>query len=212
MFICVLDFEATCFEDSDPSPRNEVIEFPSVLYDENFNKISEFHEYVMPMNYSISKFCTQLTGITEDMVQDADTFMDVLQRHTDWLRLHTNDRSLENVVFLTCGAWDMDKMFKAMVGMCKIKEFPICYTKYINIKKDFAKKYNLRRPIGMAGMLKHAKLELVGRHHSGIDDTRNIAKIFEKMIRDGYDFTNSVNIVPYKNFLKQLGNGGVRIS
>ena len=38
----------------------------------------------------------------------------------------------------------------------------------------------------MVGMLQYLKLKLDGRHHSGIDDTRNIAKIMIKMIKDGH--------------------------
>jgi inhibitor of KinA sporulation pathway (predicted exonuclease) len=51
-YICILDFEATCF-DNDEVPRNkmEIIEFPSILYkidtsDNSYEYISEFHKYV----------------------------------------------------------------------------------------------------------------------------------------------------------------------
>ena len=37
----------------------------------------------------------------------------------------------------------------------------------------------------MASMLRATNLELLGRHHSGIDDTRNIARIAMQMGRDG---------------------------
>ena len=40
----------------------------------------------------------------------------------------------------------------------------------------------------MTGMLNFLKIKLEGRHHSGIDDTRNIAKIMLKMINDGHRF------------------------
>ena len=42
---------------------------------------------------------------------------------------------------------------------------------------------------GMEQMLEALDLELVGRHHSGIDDARNIAKIVLKLIECGFDFT-----------------------
>jgi len=37
----------------------------------------------------------------------------------------------------------------------------------------------------MTDMLDALKLGLIGRHHSGIDDTRNIARILVKMMQDG---------------------------
>jgi inhibitor of KinA sporulation pathway (predicted exonuclease) len=39
-------------------------------------------------------------------------------------------------------------------------------------------------------MLAKLKITLKGRHHSGIDDTRNISEIILKMIRDGLSFHN----------------------
>jgi ERI1 exoribonuclease 3 len=37
----------------------------------------------------------------------------------------------------------------------------------------------------MTDLLKHYSIELVGRHHSGIDDTRNIASVVLKMLETG---------------------------
>ena len=39
---------------------------------------------------------------------------------------------------------------------------------------------------GMVGMLQYLKLKLDGMHQSGIDDTKNIAKIMIKMIKDDH--------------------------
>ncbi len=38
----------------------------------------------------------------------------------------------------------------------------------------------------MAAMLTGLGLPLIGRHHSGIDDARNIAAILVRMLHDGY--------------------------
>ena len=38
----------------------------------------------------------------------------------------------------------------------------------------------------MIDMLKILKINLTGKHHSGIDDTRNITKILLYMIKDGH--------------------------
>lgn len=40
----------------------------------------------------------------------------------------------------------------------------------------------------MEGMLNFLKLKLEGRHHSGIDDARNISKIILKLIDDGHNY------------------------
>jgi len=58
------------------------------------------------------------------------------------------------------------------------------WKQWINIKKAFQKFYN-KRANGMMEMLKVLKIPHTGKHHSGIDDCKNIAKIVVKMIQDG---------------------------
>ena len=41
----------------------------------------------------------------------------------------------------------------------------------------------------MTHMLELCGLELEGRHHSGIDDSRNLARIVLKQLDEGYEFT-----------------------
>ncbi len=54
-YICVLDFEATCWDDDKIDKSEvEIIEFPSILYkldsnNKKLEKIGEFHEYVKPI-------------------------------------------------------------------------------------------------------------------------------------------------------------------
>jgi hypothetical protein len=41
--------------------------------------------------------------------------------------------------------------------------------------------------VGMAGMLESLGLKLEGRHHSGIDDSNNIARIVTKLVGNGWN-------------------------
>lgn len=41
-------------------------------------------------------------------------------------------------------------------------------------------------------MLENLKLPLVGRHHSGIDDARNIAQIVTTLMKGGLEFNQSM--------------------
>lgn len=63
---------------------------------------------------------------------------------------------------------------------------------WVNIKKSFARHYNIKRGKGMAGMLNHAKLELEGKHHSGIDDCKNISRIVTKMRKEKWEPVNDL--------------------
>ncbi len=90
-YLCVLDFEATCWDSGENKDQMEIIEFPSVLYKINETKntsefVSEFAKYVKPTtNPTLSKFCTELTGITQKQVGSADTIDKVYKAHTEWI-------------------------------------------------------------------------------------------------------------------------------
>ncbi|CAM9373912.1 unnamed protein product, partial [Heterosigma akashiwo] len=42
-----------------------------------------------------------------------------------------------------------------------------------------------RQKMGMAGMLRKSDLVLEGRHHSGIDDCKNIGRLLIQLCKDG---------------------------
>lgn len=56
-------------------------------------------------------------------------------------------------------------------------------TRHLNLKTEFAAWKGVRR-CGMAAALKYLDLPLVGTHHRGIDDARNIARIAQLMLAD----------------------------
>lgn len=95
----------------------------------------------------------------------------------------------KETVVVTCGDWDLKTMLPRQLTLTNTKLSPkvsALLTNRVNIKFAFAKAYN-KKPKGMAGMLEDLGLNLEGRHHSGIDDSRNIARITAKLIADGYD-------------------------
>ncbi|XP_062609851.1 ERI1 exoribonuclease 3-like, partial [Saccostrea cucullata] len=59
--------------------------------------------------------------------------------------------------------------------------------KWINIKKAFSD-VTSHYPRGMMDMLRELELPHRGRHHSGIDDCRNITAIAEELIKRGHVF------------------------
>ena len=103
-YICILDFEATCFEHNEVERNKmEIIEFPSILYkintdDNSYELISEFHKYVKPTYKPIlTDFCKKLTGITQEMVNNSDTIDVVYDDHIKWLNTYIkeNDKFLK---------------------------------------------------------------------------------------------------------------------
>ncbi|SAM01558.1 hypothetical protein [Absidia glauca] len=74
------DVEATCVVDGGFEYPNEIIEFPVVLVDgQTFEIVDEFRSYVKPtINSTLSDFCINLTGITQETVDDSPDFIQVL--------------------------------------------------------------------------------------------------------------------------------------
>ena len=94
-YICILDFEATCWKENG---NHEIIEFPSVMlkwtfdprkstnYEQKIIQVSKIQHYVKPSTYPVvSTFCNELTGITQEMVNHGIELRDALDLHSEWL-------------------------------------------------------------------------------------------------------------------------------
>ena len=114
-YYVILDFEATCVQGKPPSPQ-EIIEFPSVLMSgQTFDIIDEFTSFVRPLHHpQLTPFCTELTSITQQQVDSAPLFPEVMANHIAWLRSHnlqvTTGDPGESFAFITCGDWDLSRM------------------------------------------------------------------------------------------------------
>ena len=181
-FYCVMDFEATC-DDQGPWV-NEIIEFPAVLLDATTLQPTgdEFRAMVRPTERPIlTPFCTQLTSIEQHEVGEAEELGAVLQRFDRWLRAVVEEAggvagSQDEVLPVTCGDWDLGKQLPAECGR-KGLTIPSVLGWWCNIKRPFCLAMNCTKAKGMGGMLRTLNLSLVGHHHLGIDDSRNIARI-----------------------------------
>ncbi|KAJ3039635.1 ERI1 exoribonuclease 3, partial [Rhizoclosmatium hyalinum] len=186
-YLAVLDFEATC-DDQAKLPQ-EIIEFPICVIDTSLAKfliIKEFHAYVKPVhNPVLTPFCKELTGIQQETVDSAPPFGMVWAQVLEFLRTNSLDET--NTLFVTCGHWDLFKMLPSQLKTSKLGGAPPVLSQWCNIKVAL-KDYSGRDIRGMFDMLKYFNLPLIGRHHSGIDDARNIAAVARSMLKSGYVF------------------------
>lgn len=182
-YLAVIDFEATC-EEKNIGYRHEIIEFPIVLIDvEKMEVIDKFHSYVRPLvNPKLTDFCTGLTGISQETVDQADTFQVVLSHVEEFLASH-HMGSGKTFAVLTDGPWDM---FRFMYYQCVESriEMPSWCKKWVNIRKCYCNFYHCGRG-GIEVMLKNLGMKFEGSPHSGIDDAMNIARIAIKLMKDG---------------------------
>ncbi|CAJ0920062.1 unnamed protein product, partial [Mesorhabditis belari] len=182
----LLDFEATCEDGAKIKPCQEIIEFPVIQLDgKTLEEVSRFHKYVRPTERpDLTTFCSQLTGIIQEMVENQPTLPEVLDDFDTWLR----DRDIINsrFIFVTCGDWDLQLQLPAEA---KHKNFgvPEYFSEWINVKKSFCSHRGYFAP-GMKHLLKELQLSHAGRLHSGIDDVTNIAAITKALAKEGCVF------------------------
>lgn len=188
--LVVLDFEATCQQNGAPTPQ-EVIEFPSVLVSLRERAVVDsFSSFVRPVHHpQLSQFCRELTGIQQADVDGAPEFKEVLARHLAWLAGH--GLADDGYAFVTCGDWDLVSMLprQCAVAGVQVASLPRAYRRWINIKRVFTDTVRKSRSYGMASMLQSLHLKLEGRHHRGIDDCHNIARIALTLAERGAKFT-----------------------
>ncbi|KAI0208205.1 ERI1 exoribonuclease 3 [Lamellibrachia satsuma] len=90
----------------------EIIEFPVLKVNgKTFETEAVFHQYIQPrVHRQLTPFCTELTGIIQDMVDGQPHLEETLQMFDKWMA----DEDLWNddirSVFVTCGDWDLKTM------------------------------------------------------------------------------------------------------
>ena len=180
-YFLVLDFEGVNNKYHGGPDIMEIIEFPVLKVNaQTLETESIFHSYVQPtIHTQLNPVCIEITGITQAMVMGQPTLPEVLKLLDDWMKA---ERLLEEGVttcFVTCGDWDLKTGLPTQCTYQKI-DYPEYLRKWVNIK-DIFMKLTGTKGFSMKTMLKDLHLELEGRHHSGIDDSKNIAKILKTL-------------------------------
>lgn len=195
----VLDFEATCEKEKTIDFAQEIIEFPMVIVDpDSLTIVSEFQRYVRPeLSGPLTPFCTELTGITQATVDAAQPFRVVYDEAIAWLKSADllGDKK-KNVCVVTCGDWDLKTMLPTQLRHFAPETLPSpqVFKQWMNVKSMFEYETG-SRPGGMPSMLKQAGLPLIGKHHSGIDDCRNIASILLYLLK----YNNRLGFTSYRS-------------
>lgn len=193
-YLLILDFEAQCLE-GEKLAVQEIIEFPVVVYDLKNQKIALnktdgnpiiFHQYIKPVEVPIlTEYCKNLTGISQEQVDNGLILQDALKSFDEFLNI--NKIPPNKFCFVTSGDWDLMQCLRreAKYKKIQLKDY---FKRWINVKNIFFQYIGYKAPAGMVTMLQKLNLRLDGRHHSGIDDAKNITKIVDKLIKNGMKF------------------------
>lgn len=165
----IVDLEATCWEKGTSPSRMETIEIGAVrICEPELCPLDHFDRFIRPVSEPmLSDFCKGLTSISQADVDNADPFPDVLGEFLDWV-------GTRPYTWCSWGAYDL-RQLKVDVSRHGLP-WPSALDCHLNLKVEFARQMDCK-PHGMKGALARLGMPLVGTHHRGIDDARNIARI-----------------------------------
>ncbi|XP_046756787.1 ERI1 exoribonuclease 2 isoform X3 [Gallus gallus] len=199
------------------------VEFPAVLLNAATGRIeAEFHTFVQPQEQPVlSEFCTTLTGVTQKQVDEGVPLHICLSQFLKWLQEIQKEKKIlfssdipRNAIpeaklctFVTWTDWDLGV---CLHYECKRKQLwkPDIFNSWIDLKATYRAFYN-RKPKGLSGALQDVGLAFVGREHSGLDDSRNTARLAWRLICDGcvLKITKSLDkSYPRKNLISRTLN------
>lgn len=170
-YYLITDFEATCSDNGIvPREEMEIIEIGAVLVSSrSFEIESEFQTFVRPVRHpQLTFFCTSLTGITQSQVDTAPLFPEGLGAWRAWAQ------GFDDALFCSWGNYDR----KQLLQDCQFHkvEYPFV-SGHLNLKEEFSRSVASAKRFGVTEALRHLGMDFKGRHHRGLDDAQNIARI-----------------------------------
>jgi len=181
----VVDLEATCWSASeDPilsqnqATESEIIEIGAVAIDDDFVIVDEFCSFIRPVRHpSLSNFCSSLTSISQQQVDQAPFFSEAYLLFLSWI----NDAA--DVEFFSWGRYDHKQLTREALA----NGFSAPTWRPCNVKIEFSDWYRgrhgLKKSFGMSSALHCVGETFQGSPHRGIDDARNLVAVL-RYIRD----------------------------
>lgn len=188
--VLIIDIECTCWEtlEEQGDKPNEIIEIGvAALNTRSGDVFQRASIAVKPRFTEVSPFCTKLTGWTQAAADQGLDILDALAKFQEDFKV------TKNHLWFSCGEYDRVKLssLSGKPGLRGLYGIPVESNPFdkmrahINIKTLFALKHQLDRELGMKAMLERAGEKLEGRHHSGVADACNIAKLVWHVLRPG---------------------------
>ncbi|CAG8974910.1 hypothetical protein HYALB_00006694 [Hymenoscyphus albidus] len=182
-YLCIVDFEASISK-TQSGCSQEMIEFPLVLIsttNTSLEVIDEFHTFIQPRRNLPGK---NRQEIPQRVLDESPIFPEAWEMLLLFLERHKATES--NTLAITCGDWDFRTMLPTEQTFYGISGLPL-FERWCNIKHAF-KAFTGKKADSMVRMLNVIGQELIGTHHSGIDDARNIASIVRWLYQQRHAF------------------------
>jgi len=173
----VFDLEATCWDDETNKGQNETIEIGAVKLRRNDQGIvcgiDTFNLFVKPkFNPQLSDFCKRLTTIQQTDVDGALDFPEAYSKFMDWC----SDSGSNGFTMLSWGLYDKSQLKRD----CSKWEMPEPTWDHKSLRHQYSDISSAPR-CSIKDALRSLGIDFQGTYHRGIDDAKNISKIFVAM-------------------------------
>jgi len=176
--LLIADGEFTCTSDAAWTKQNgELIELAIVPIDLKTLEIRRdlaWSSLIKPVKTEITAYCTELTGITAEMIRSEAKPVNEVFNTIDKLFGH-------GAPWGTWGETDREVIQRAadLAGV----RFPMSST-HLNLKFHYSLYRNRRREIGFKKALQAERIQFVGEPHRAGPDTENLAVLWQKILRE----------------------------
>lgn len=173
----IFDLEATCWLGRPPKGVNEIIEIGAVKVNDYAEIESTFIQFVKPsINPILSGFCKKLTSISQEDINRAKPFPEVIEAFQDWIDIEN-----ENYMLISWGKYDKDQLSSD----CEIHQLdPSWIEHHCNLKPIYKNLKALKHEPGLKKAVGLEGFEFTGIHHRAISDAENLTKIFIKYFKE----------------------------
>ena len=153
----------------------EIIEIGCALANREGELLDAHSFLVRPTrNPVLSDFCMELTGITQEMVDEAPAFPGAVQAMNAWLGDLPDD-------FIWCSWGNYDRLHLGAQSQLDDAWPVILARPHLNLKRIWRRTTGQKRKNGFAHALAFHDLAFEGSHHRGVDDARNMARVLPYM-------------------------------
>lgn len=201
----VFDLEATCWEGDydrpETNPETEITEIGAVKLNEKLEVIDTFQTFIKPkLHPQLSDFAKKLTTITQEDIDAAPSFERALFAFQYWIQSREGTKDHHDYWLCSWGFYDR----KQFTADCNLHMKDTAWLEnHISVKHQHGailaqewlaraqatgqemlpnfvnnRMERMQRGVGMLKAMEILGLEAEGTHHRGIDDAKNIAKIF----------------------------------
>lgn len=177
--IIFFDLEMLCDKRKLEYHEKQTIRIGAVKLDVMTGAIDRFDEYVKPKGeYVISEFCTSLTGIMQNEVDNASYFETVMSSFICWIG------DLEGTVFYTWGEDDMPRLLAdATLNELSLPGLQFMEKASVNFQTIFTNEVSFEQ-FSIENALRFCQMEFEGEKHRPCDDALNTLRLYQYYVEN----------------------------